>query len=341
MSSLFTSIPAPPSQELVLGPLHFRMYGLCIALGALAAVSLARRRWEAVGADPEDITTVALVAVPSGLIGARLYHVITDWSGSYSGGRWWPGAFEIWKGGLGIPGGIILGTLAGALMARRLKMNWRYGLDAAAPALPLAQAIGRLGNWFNQELYGRPTNLPWGLTVEPAYRPADLAGSTTFHPTFAYEALWNLGLVAFIVLGGRRVVLRPGRWFPVYLIGYGIGRFWVELMRIDEATLILGLRVNTWFSGSLIVVGLVWLFWKGSPVDAAATAELRAGGNPRAHALEEDAHTEQPDESAEAEPEPVSDPVSESVSESVPDPLSKPMSEPVSEPEPEPGLSQE
>jgi prolipoprotein diacylglyceryl transferase len=256
------------------------MYGLCIALGVLASVTLARHRWANRGGDPEDITTVALVAIPAGLIGARLYHVITDWPDLYSSGRWWPDAFFIWKGGLGIPGGVLLGAIAAVLMARRMKMDWKLMADAAAPALPIAQAIGRLGNYFNQELYGRPTNLPWGLQVENP--PLRYATDTLFHPTFLYEALWNLGLAGLIVLLGRRLVLKPGRWFAVYILGYGLGRLWVESLRIDFANEILGLRVNTWISFFAIIGGATWLFWKGSPVDSQATAELRAGGDPLA-----------------------------------------------------------
>ncbi len=280
MSLLFGSIPSPPFQELVLGPLHFRMYGLCIALGVLASVTLARHRWAARGGDPEDITTVALVAVPAGLIGARLYHVITDWPDLYSDGRWWPNAFFVWKGGLGIPGGVLLGALAAIFMARRMKMDWKLMADAAAPALPIAQAIGRLGNYFNQELYGRPTGLPWGLQVEnpPLRYPVE----TLFHPTFLYEGLWNLALAGLIVLLGRKLVLKPGRWFAVYILGYGIGRLWVESLRIDFANEIFGLRVNTWISLFAIIGGATWLFWKGNPVDSVSTAELRAGGDPLA-----------------------------------------------------------
>ena len=281
MTHLIAYLPAPPFQDLPLGPLHFRLYGLCIALGALAGVAIMRRRWQAMGGDPEDMTTIALVAIPAGLIGTRIYHVVTDWSRLYSGGRWWPDAFMIWKGGLGIPGGIVLGTLAGVLTARRLKVNIPLGFDAAAPAVPLAQAIGRFGNYFNQELFGRPTKLPWGLNVDVTYRPLKYAEFATFHPTFAYEALWNFGLVGFIVWAGKKVVLKPGRWFSVYLVGYGLGRFWVELMRSDTASKLLGLRVNTWVSSLLFLVGIVWMFWGGSPVDPEATAELRAGGNPR------------------------------------------------------------
>lgn len=280
MITLLSSIPSPPNDELVLGPLHFRYYGLCIALGVLAAVAIGRRRLAARGGDPEDITTIALVAVPAGLIGARLYHVITDWSRLYSGGRWWPDAFAIWNGGLGIPGGVLLGTAAGILVCNRIRLDWRYVADCAAPAVPVAQAIGRLGNWFNQELYGRPTDLPWGLEIDV---PVGYPAGTLFHPTFLYEALWNLLLAGLIVVGGRRFVLRPGRWMAVYITGYGLGRLWVESLRVDVATEIGGLRVNTWISLLAIAGGLLWLFWRGNPIDHEATAELRAGGDPQAH----------------------------------------------------------
>lgn len=284
LAPISASIPSPSFQELSIGPLNFRLYGLVIALGVLAAVAITRKRWADWGGDPEDITSIALGAVPAGLIGARLYHVITDWSDKYSDGRWWPDAFMIWKGGLGIPGGVLLGTLVGILIAVRLKIDWRRAADAAAPALPVAQAIGRLGNWFNQELYGRPTDLPWGLRIDVLNRPLGTAPDgtpyqqiATYHPTFLYEALWNLALAALIVVGGRKWVLKPGRWFAVYVTGYGLGRLWVESLRIDEATKLLGLRVNIWTAIVIILGGLVWLFWKGSPVDHDATDRLRAG----------------------------------------------------------------
>ena len=280
MRQLLAALPSPTSNSLELGPLNFRFYGLCIALGVLAAVSIARRRWAARGGDPEDITTIALVAVPAGLVGARLYHVITDWSRLYSDGRWAPDAFLIWKGGLGIPGGVLLGTAAGVLMCRRLRIDWRHVADSAAPAIPVAPAIGRLGNWFNQELYGRPSDLPWALRID---FPEGYPPGTTFHPTFLYEALWNLALAGLIIAAGRRWVLRPGRWLAVYVVGYGLGRLWVESLRIDTATEILGFRVNTWISLVAIFGGLLWLFWRGAPVDRAATAELRDGGDPLAN----------------------------------------------------------
>lgn len=274
---LLGAIPSPAFKALQLGPLSFRAYGLAIALGALAGIWIARKRWSDYGGDPEDVTSIALVAVPAGLIGARLYHVITDWNSLYSTGRWWPDAFMIWNGGLGIPGGIIGGTVAAVLMARRLGLDWRRIGDAVAPGLPVAQAIGRLGNWFNQEVFGRPTNLPWGLRIDAVNRPFGYGKFTTFHPTFLYEGLWNLGLAAFIIVASRRVVLRPGRWFAVYVTGYGLGRLWVEGLRIDRATVVLGLRVNIWISLAATIGGLIWLFWRGSPVDLEATERMRNG----------------------------------------------------------------
>lgn len=276
-TDLLAALPSPPFDSIDIGPFSFRLYGLSIALGVLAAISIGRRRWAARGGDPDVITTIAIIGVPAGLIGARLYHVITDFNDKYSDGRWFPDAFFIWNGGLGIPGGILLGALAAIIACRFMKVPWKYVADSVAPAIPVAQAIGRLGNWFNQELYGRPTNLPWGLDVDaaPGY-PAD----TLFHPTFLYEALWNLSLAGAIVLLGRNFVLKPGRWFAVYILGYGLGRLWVESLRIDFASEIFGLRVNTWISFLAIAGGLLWLFWGGSPLNRQATEELRSGGDP-------------------------------------------------------------
>ena len=265
VAPILSSIPVPPTNVLKLGPLSFHIYGLCIAAGVLAGVSLARKRWADNGGDPDDITSVALIAVPAGLLGARVYHVITDFPDLYSDGRWWPNALFIWNGGLGIPGGVVGGVIGALLAARYKKMPWRQMGDATAPALPLAQAIGRFGNYFNQELFGGPTTLPWGLKLDAVHRPVEFPAETMFHPTFLYEALWNLALVTLIVVAGKKVTLKPGRWFAVYVAGYGLGRIWVESLRIDAANTILGLRVNTWTSLFAIIGGLIWLFWKGSP----------------------------------------------------------------------------
>jgi prolipoprotein diacylglyceryl transferase len=258
---LLASIPSPGSSTIDIGPLSLTAYGLMIALGVLAGIELARRRWRDRGGNPDDIGTIAVWAVPAGLIGARLYHVITDWNRLYADS---PGdAIKIWEGGLGIPGGIALGVAVGVLVARRLGINLPVGFDMVAPALPLAQAIGRLGNWFNQELYGRPTDLPWGLEIDPEHRQAGYAAFETFHPTFLYELLWNLGLVVLLLTIDRRRVLRPGRLFVLYVMGYGLGRLWVEMLRIDTATQVFGLRVNEVMSLVLIAGSVVFLAWRG------------------------------------------------------------------------------
>ncbi|MCB1272166.1 MAG: prolipoprotein diacylglyceryl transferase [Microthrixaceae bacterium] len=277
-ADLLGALPAPPSDSI--GP--FRLYGLMIALGVIAAVVIAQRRWSAWGGEEDTIVAVAVWAVPAGLIGARLYHVLTDWGTLYDDGRW-TNAFKIWQGGLGIPGGVLAGAVVGIIVARRTVPSWRRLADAVAPAIPVAQAIGRLGNYFNQELYGGPTDLPWGLRVDDeilALQNPGYAAGTTFHPTFLYEGLWNLALAGLIIALGRRFVLKPGRWFAVYVMGYGLGRLWVENLRIDEATLLWGVRVNIWMSLVIILGGLIWLLWGGGPLDREATAALRAGTDP-------------------------------------------------------------
>ncbi|HSL56784.1 MAG TPA: prolipoprotein diacylglyceryl transferase [Acidimicrobiales bacterium] len=246
------SIPSPSSGTIELGPLNLTAYGLMIALGVVAAVWLTQRRWAAHGGDPEDIVTIAMWAVPAGLIGARLYHVMTDWQ-RFRGE--WLDVVKIWEGGLGIPGGIALGTAVGLMVARRQGMRIPVILDAAAPALPLAQAIGRWGNWWNQELFGGPTDLPWGLEIDPSNRPAEHLDAATFHPTVLYESLWNLALVALLLYVDRRGLLRRGYLFALYVFGYGVGRLAMELLRVDEASLLLGVRVNVWMSLALIIGG--------------------------------------------------------------------------------------
>ena len=274
-AGLIASIPSPSSNGLELGPLELRAYGVMIALGVVAAVWMSRRRWAARGGDPEQISRVALWAVPAGLIGARLYHVITDWPKFQDEG--WLDAFAIWKGGLGIPGGMTAGILVGLWMVRRQRMHRGETLAAVVPALPLAQAIGRFGNWFNQELFGSPTDLPWGLEIDQAHRPAQYLDVETFHPTFLYEAVWNLLLCGLLVIIDRkrlrrgastlvtdpRRVSRPGSLLAVYVCGYGLGRLWIEAVRIDPASLILGVRVNIWMSLVLIVASALYLLLTG------------------------------------------------------------------------------
>ena len=254
VQTLYGSIPSPSFNTLSLGPFEFRMYGLCIALGVIAAIWISSKRWEARGGDPSDIGAIAMWAVPAGVIGARMYHVATDWK-TYDGH--WVDALKIWNGGLGIPGGIALGVLVGAFVAKKRGLDVVALLDVVAPALPVAQAIGRLGNWFNQELFGRATSLPWGLKVSPdkviiaGYPPG-----TLFHPTFLYEALWNLALAGGLILIERKKKLYPGELFTLYVLGYAIGRLWVESLRIDPASEIFGVRINIWMA---IIVALVAL----------------------------------------------------------------------------------
>ena len=252
---MIASIPSPSFNQLDLGPLNVNLYGLMIALGAVAAVWIAQRRWQTWGGDPEDISAIAMWAIPAGLVGARLYHVITDW---YRFEGRWLEVFAVWEGGLGIPGGLVAGAAAGVWVAHRRDLPALRLLDIAAPAIPVAQAIGRLGNWFNQELFGGPTDLPWALRIDPMHRPAGLEAVSTFHPTFLYEALGNLTLaavLAFVV--ERRLRLRPGQLFTAYVAGYAAIRFFVESVRIDPASQILGWRVNLWVSAVTFVVAVV------------------------------------------------------------------------------------
>ena len=254
LTAVVASIPSPSFNVFKVGPLTLRMYGLCIAVGVIAAVQIASRRWAARGGNPDDIGAIAIWAVPAGVIGARMYHVATDWK-TYR--HDWVQAFNITNGGLGIPGGVLLGVLVGLWRVKRKGLPALPLLDVVAPAIPVAQAIGRLGNWFNQELFGRPTRLPWGLRIDDAHLPPGYAPGTLFHPTFLYEALWNLALAATLVLLDRRKRLRPGELFTLYVLGYALGRLWVEDLRIDHASLIFGVRINIWMSVIVAVVSAI------------------------------------------------------------------------------------
>ncbi len=273
------SIPSPSVNVWEVGPLSLHLYGLCIALGVVVAVVISSRRWQARGGHPDDISTIALWGVPAGVVGARLYHVITDWK-TYRDD--WAGALDITSGGLGIPGGIALGVAVGVWVVRRNGWPVRDLFDVVAPAIPVAQAIGRLGNWFNQEVFGRPTDLPWALQIDPAHRPPGLEQYATFHPTFLYEGLWNLALAALIIWIDRKRVLRRGELFLVYVFGYAIGRLWVESLRSDPASLILGIRVNIWMSVMAALAAAGVFLWNrrkdASEPDPAAGTDVNRGG---------------------------------------------------------------
>ena len=251
-------IPSPGSESIHIGPLQLRAYGLMIAIGVIVAVRIWGRRLTTIGmGGPEEAASIATWAVPAGVIGARLYHVATEWD-RFSGDL--VDIVKIWKGGLGIPGGILLGTLTAVMVAKRRNIDIGKMLWAAAPAVPVAQAIGRLGNWWNQELFGRPTTLPWGLKIDAEHLPDGYAPGTLFHPTFLYEGLWNLALAVVLVLVGRRfIAARPGRLMALYVGGYGLGRFWVEGLRIDPAKSGGGLRLNQWMAVAMMVGCVVYL----------------------------------------------------------------------------------
>ncbi len=251
------SIPSPPSNGIDLGPLEIRFYGLFYVLGVIAAVAITTRRWERQGGSRELVHEVVLWAFPAGLVGARLYYVITSWGEVPK--EWWV-PMAVWRGGLGVWGGIAMGTLAGvwdcAAAARMSRASWTRPRRRSW----WRQAIGRLGNYFNQELFGRPTTLPWGIEIDPARRPDQYAAFETFHPTFLYELIWNLTLAGFLVWLGRRREIRPPGLFALYVAGYSGFRIVEELLRTDSAHHVLGLRLNFFVATLLCLVGLVW-FW--------------------------------------------------------------------------------
>ena len=254
---LLASIPSPSDGTLDIGPLSIHAYGLMIALGVIAGVWLSGRRLQASGAGTrDDMANIAMWGVAAGIIGARIYYIITDASEPWREPDKW---LQVWKGGLGIPGGLILGTLAGIWAAKRRNVPVPMLLTAAAPAIPLSQAIGRWGNWFNQELFGRPTTLPWGLEIDDANLPDGYASGTLFHPTFLYESLWNFALCGVLLLIDKKMRLRPGRLMAVYVMGYSIGRFWVESLRIDPANSGGGWRLNQWTAAVFFVLSAGYL----------------------------------------------------------------------------------
>ena len=250
-------LPSPGISSFSLGPLTIHFYALCILAGIFAGWWLARKRFVARGGEGDQMETIITVAVLVGIIGARLYHVVTDPQLFFGEGRNPWDAFKIWQGGLGILGGVAFGAVAVLVMCRQRGYSFPSMADVIAPALLLAQGIGRLGNWFNQELFGRPTTLPRGLQIDADHRPRGYAQYETFHPTFLYEMLWNFAGVGVLIWAERRFKLGHGRVFIAYLMWYAFGRFFIEGVRIDPANSAGGLRVNEWVTLSLFVVALV------------------------------------------------------------------------------------
>lgn len=260
---MFWSIPSPPESIWYLGPVPLRAYALCIITGALIAIWIGEKRLQARGGRAGAVSDAAVWALPFGIVGGRAYHVITHYQDYFGADKDFWTVFKVWEGGLAIWGAIAFGALGVWIASRVHDFDLIKMADAIAPGLLIAQGIGRLGNWFNQELFGVPTTLPWGLEISIYRRPPGYEMFETFHPTFLYELLWNFAAAAVLIAIDRRVNLTHMRAFAMYLMLYSAGRLITEYLRIDPANVILGLRVNMWTT-LLVFVGGALLFWWGT-----------------------------------------------------------------------------
>ncbi|WP_194926485.1 prolipoprotein diacylglyceryl transferase [Catenulispora pinisilvae] len=315
VATYLADIPSPTRAQYHLGPIPIRMYAMCILAGILVAVWLGDKRWRARGGKPQEVVDIAIWAVPFGLVGGRLYHVITTSAPYFGKGGDPVKAFYVWQGGLGIWGAIALGAVGAYIGCRRRGASLLSFADAVAPGVVLAQAMGRWGNYFNNELYGGHTSLPWGLKVHvmdtttqtAVIGPdgkAELVAGGPFHPTFLYESIWCVGVAILLLWADRRFKLGNGRVFALYVAAYTVGRFWIESLRIDDAHHFLGMRLNDWTSIIVFIGAVVGFFWlaknrpgrEDSPylaaetVESAETAEAaETPENPGEEALTEDA----------------------------------------------------
>jgi prolipoprotein diacylglyceryl transferase len=304
-------IPSPSIDSFHIGPLVIHFYALMYLVGITIAIIIARRRFSAVGGDPEVVGDVALWGVPAGIVGGRIYFDITT---PMDIPHVWYGVFAVWDGGLGIWGGIALAAVVGLWRVRKAGANSALFMDAVAPALLVASGIGRIGNYFNKELFGGPTKLPWGLEIPLQYRPPGYLQYATFHPTFLYELIWDFALAAALVwLGHHKTIKAPGL-FALYVAGYSAFRMFEESLRVDSSVHIFGLRLNFYVATILMLFGLIWFYRiqrRPAPVVAAPDAEAGEAevgepevgetGAPAAHAAEAEPGV------AEAEPEGVHD----------------------------------
>ncbi len=260
MTYLLASIPSPPINSFHIGPVRVTFYGILVTLGVVVAWTLTKRRFVARGGDPLQVEKIMLRVVIWGFIGARLAYVSTNLSRFE--GEWWR-VIAIWEGGIALYGGLTGGALAIWWTCRQLGIPMSRFLDALAPGLPLAQAIGRWGNYFNQELFGTPSTLPWAVEIAPQFRPPQYREFETFHPTFLYESLWNVALAGTIILLEKRFPERlQGRLIGIYFVGYGVMRFLLELIRTDTTFRFLGLSRNGWVSIGVILLGALVLAWR-------------------------------------------------------------------------------
>ncbi|MCD9153215.1 prolipoprotein diacylglyceryl transferase [Aeromicrobium duanguangcaii] len=254
-------IPSPDQAVWHLGPFPLRAYALCIIAGAVAAIFIAERRFVARGGRAGAIGDIAVWAIPFGIVGGRIYHVITDAELYFGPGRDPIDALKIWEGGLGIWGAVAFGGVGAWIACRRYDIDFLKMADALAPGLLVAQAIGRFGNYFNQELFGKPTTQPWGLEIDRQFRPDGYEQFATFHPTFLYEALWNLAAAVLLVWLDRRLKLTHGRVFALYVMLYTLGRGWIEMLRIDTVNHLGPFRLNVWTSIIVFCAGLAYFLW--------------------------------------------------------------------------------
>jgi len=281
---VIASIPSPHRGTIDLGPLVVHMYGLMLLLAIAACVGLTGIRYARRGGDWDLVLRVAVWGVAAGIVGARLYHDVTSWNEVPD--PKWKGVFEVWKGGLGVWGGILFGAIAGAIVVRRSGRSVAEFADAAAPGILLAQGIGRIGNWWNQELYGKPTDLPWGLKIDASHQtglPLKYQGHTTFHPTFLYELIYDSVIAGVLILIGWRFRIRAPALFALYVSIYTFGRFFEELLRIDPAHQWGPLRLNAWVSIVVFICSTAffiwWQFFGGTwPRRRAGTEEREPGG---------------------------------------------------------------
>jgi prolipoprotein diacylglyceryl transferase len=258
VSAGLASIPSPDTGTIDLGPLQVHMYGLMLLLAIGACIGLTGVRYVRRGGDWDLVLRVAVWGVAAGIVGARAYHVATSWDEVPD--EWW-GVFAVWKGGLGVWGGIALGCLVGAFIVRRSGASVAVMMDAVAPGLLIAQGIGRLGNWWNQELYGEPTDLPWALEIDPEHRVEGYETDETFHPTFLYELIYDLVMAGVLLLIDRFFRIRAPALFALYVSFYTFGRFFEELLRIDPAHEIGPLRLNAWVAIVLFVLSTAFFIW--------------------------------------------------------------------------------
>lgn len=298
---VLASLPSPTRSVWHLGPLPIRAYALCIILGILVAIWLTNRRWRERGGRPEHVWDVAAWAIVLGIIGGRLYHVVTDPELYFDKGQHPLNALRIWDGGLGIWGAVALGTLGAWIGCRRRGIRLPVFADAAVPGVVFAQAIGRWGNWFNNELYGGPTSLPWKLQIhcldvnvghaQPCHGPGTSTVLGYFQPTFLYECLWDVAIGVALLYLDRRLRLGRGNVMALYVMGYTAGRGWIEALRTDHANHFLGLRLNDWTSVLVFLGGLAWFLLHGG---------FRAQREPSPYLKEPDPTPDEPEEPAKA-----------------------------------------